>query len=37
MADHEGLAKIVDGLKRHGMPVAGLLERLAGDSGKFNP
>ena len=34
-ADHEGLGKIVDGLKAHGLPVAGLLERLAGDGGGF--
>ena len=34
-ADHEGLAKIVDGLKAHGLPVAGMLERLAADGGSF--
>jgi len=34
-ADHEGLGKIVDGLKRHGLPAAPLLERLAGDGGRF--
>ncbi len=35
-ADHEGLGKIVAGLKAHGLPVAGLLERLAGDGGAFS-
>lgn len=35
-ADHEGLGTIVEGLKRHALPVAPLLERLAGTSGKFN-
>ncbi len=35
-ADHEGPAKIVDGLTRHGLPVAGLLEKLAGEGGKFS-
>ena len=34
-ADHEGLGKIVDGLKRHGLPVAPLLEKLAGERGNF--
>ena len=34
-ADHEGLAKIVGGLERHGLPVAPLLAKLAGDGGKF--
>ncbi len=34
-ADHEGLGKIVDGLKRHGLPVAPLLERLVKLDGKF--
>lgn len=35
-ADHEGLGKIADGLKRHGLPVAPLLARLAGERGKFS-
>jgi len=35
-ADHEGLATIVDGLKRHLLPVAPLLERLAAEGGKFS-
>jgi 3-hydroxyacyl-CoA dehydrogenase len=35
-ADHEGLDKIADGLKRHGLPVAPLLARLAGEGGKFS-
>ena len=35
-ADHEGLAKIVDGLKRHSLPVAPLLEKLAASGGKFS-
>jgi 3-hydroxyacyl-CoA dehydrogenase len=35
-ADHEGLAKIADGLKRHGLPVAPLLEKLATEGGRFN-
>ncbi len=35
-ADNEGLAKIVDGLKRHNLPVAPLLEKLAAAGGKFN-
>jgi 3-hydroxyacyl-CoA dehydrogenase len=34
-ADHEGLGKIVDGLKAHGLPVAPLLEKLAGEGGSF--
>ena len=34
-ADHEGLAKIVAGLKAHGLPVAPMLERLAAEGGKF--
>ncbi len=35
-ADHEGLGKIADGLKRHGLSVAPLLERLASEGGKFS-
>jgi 3-hydroxyacyl-CoA dehydrogenase len=35
-ADHEGLGKIVDGLKRHNLPVAPLLAKLASEGGKFN-
>ena len=35
-ADHEGLGKIADGLKRHGLPVAPLLEKLAAEGGKFS-
>ncbi|MFM2301917.1 MAG: hypothetical protein RLZZ84_1653 [Pseudomonadota bacterium] len=35
-ADHEGLAKIVAGLKRHGLAVAPLLEQLATTGGRFN-
>ena len=35
-ADHEGLGKIVDGLKRHGLPVAPLLEKLAASGGQFS-
>ena len=35
-ADHEGLDKIVAGLKAHGLPVAPLLEKLAGEGGKFS-
>ena len=35
-ADHEGLDKIVAGLKRHNLPVAPLLEKLAASGGKFN-
>lgn len=35
-ADHEGLPRIVAGLKRHGLPVAPLLERLASEGGRFN-
>jgi 3-hydroxyacyl-CoA dehydrogenase len=35
-ADHEGLAKIVDGLKRHGLPVAPLLAKLAAEAGRFS-
>jgi 3-hydroxyacyl-CoA dehydrogenase len=34
-ADHEGLAKIADGLKRHDLPLAPLLERLAREDGTF--
>ncbi len=34
-ANHEGLGKIADGLKRHGLPVAPLLERLASEGGAF--
>ena len=34
-ADHEGLDKIAAGLKAHGLPVAPLLEKLAGEGGKF--
>jgi len=34
-ADHEGLAKIVAGLERHGLPVAPLLRRLAQGNGTF--
>ena len=36
-ADHEGLGRIVAGLKRHDLPVAPLLERLAAEEGRFNP
>lgn len=36
-ADHEGLARIVAGLKRHGLPIAPLLERLAAEGGRFTP
>jgi len=35
-ADHEGLGKIAEGLKRHGLPVAPLLEKLAASGGKFS-
>jgi len=35
-ADHEGLGKIADGLKRHNLPVAPLLAKLAGEGGKFS-
>lgn len=35
-ADHEGLTRIVDGLKRHNLPVAPLLEKLAAEDGKFS-
>jgi 3-hydroxyacyl-CoA dehydrogenase len=35
-ADHEGLGKIVDGLKRHGLPVAPLLAKLAREGGRFS-
>ena len=35
-ADHEGLAKLVDGLTRHSLPVAPLLEKLAASGGKFS-
>ena len=35
-ADHEGLGKIAEGLKRHGLPVAPLLEKLAGEGGRFS-
>jgi 3-hydroxyacyl-CoA dehydrogenase len=35
-ADHEGLGKIVAGLKRHGLPVAPLLEKLANEGGRFS-
>lgn len=35
-ADHEGLGKIADGLKRHGLAVAPLLARLAAEGGKFS-
>jgi 3-hydroxyacyl-CoA dehydrogenase len=35
-ADHEGLGKIVDGLKQHGLPVAPLLEKLATSGGQFS-
>ena len=34
-ANHEGLAKVVAGLKTHGLPVAPMLERLAGADGAF--
>ena len=34
-ADHEGLAKIVDGLQAHGLPVAPLLEKLAAETKAF--
>ena len=34
-ADHEGLGKIVDGLKAHGLPVAPLLERLVSEGSQF--
>jgi 3-hydroxyacyl-CoA dehydrogenase len=34
--NNEGLTKIVDGLKRHNMPVAPLLEKLAAEGGRFN-
>ena len=34
-ADHEGLDKIAAGLKAHGLPVAPLLAKLAGEGGKF--
>ena len=34
-ADHEGLGKIVDGLKAHGLPVAPLLEKLAAEAKTF--
>ena len=35
-ADHEGLAKIAAGLKRHGLPVAPLLDELASVGGRFS-
>lgn len=35
-ADHEGLGTIVEGLKRHELPVAPLLAKLASEGGKFN-
>jgi 3-hydroxyacyl-CoA dehydrogenase len=35
-ADHEGLGKIAEGLTRHGLPVAPLLEKLATSGGKFS-
>jgi 3-hydroxyacyl-CoA dehydrogenase len=35
-ADHESLGKIAEGLKRHGLPVAPLLERLASEGGRFS-
>jgi 3-hydroxyacyl-CoA dehydrogenase len=35
-ADHEGLDKIVDGLKRHNLPVAPLLGQLAANGGRFS-
>jgi 3-hydroxyacyl-CoA dehydrogenase len=35
-ADHEGLGTIVEGLKRHNLPVAPLLAKLASEDGKFN-
>ena len=35
-ADSEGLGKIADGLKRHALPVAPLLQRLADTGAKFN-
>ncbi len=35
-ADHEGLGKIANGLKRHGLPAAPLLEKLATSGGKFS-
>lgn len=34
-ADHEGPARIADGLRRHGLPVAPLLEKLAREGGTF--
>ncbi len=35
-ADHEGLAKLAAGLKRHNLPVAPLLEKLAASGGQFS-
>jgi 3-hydroxyacyl-CoA dehydrogenase len=35
-ADHEGLGKIASGLQRHGLPIAPLLARLAGEGGRFS-
>jgi 3-hydroxyacyl-CoA dehydrogenase len=35
-ADHEGLAKIADGLERHGLPVAPLLAKLAREGRRFS-
>ncbi len=35
-ADHEGPGKIADRLKRHGLPVAPLLEKLASEGGRFS-
>ena len=34
-ADHTGLAKIVAGLERHGLPVAPLLAKLADSGGRL--
>ena len=34
-ADHEGLDKIVAGLKAHGLPVAPMLAKLASEGAKF--
>jgi 3-hydroxyacyl-CoA dehydrogenase len=35
-ADHEGLGKIAEGLKRHALPVAPLLAKLASEGGRFS-
>lgn len=34
-ADHEGIGKVVSGLKQYGLPVAPLLIKLANEGGRF--